>query len=251
MTELPDFDVLLTRLAAHRGLSVEDLSRLATVPETELRAVLDGAAPRPSLLRRLAPVLRLHAEDLFVIASVDVPPELTPLDPDAGGEAARLARHSIGLRRREQEWLRRFAASRPQEERTRPAPEERPYLRYPPGPGGLLMRLLANRNLGWSAGARVFLSLTGRYWSASTYGQVGHGRVDLTPELQADYATVLGMCATDLSVLTGIGLPDGHRPPPRAAAEVAGLVREVRRLSREQVRELCEVAEATGGERRT
>ncbi|MGW6573342.1 hypothetical protein ACWGAN_14370 [Streptomyces sp. NPDC054945] len=219
MTELPGFDVLLARLARHRGLSVDELSRLAAVPEAELRAVLEGAAPQPSLLRRLAPVLRLHAEDLFVIASVALPPELTPLDPDAGGEAAVLALRAIGLPGREREWLRRLAASLPQEDRSRSAPEERPYMQYPPGSGGLLMRLLANRNLGWSAGAKVFLSLTGRYWSAATYGQVGHGRVDLTADLQADFATVLGMCATDLAVLTGIGLPDGHRPPSRGAVE--------------------------------
>ncbi|MGY4391846.1 hypothetical protein [Streptomyces sp. TE12347] len=60
MSELPDFDVLLTRLARHRELSVDDLSRLAGVPEDEIRAVLDGAAPMPSLLHRLAPVLRLY-----------------------------------------------------------------------------------------------------------------------------------------------------------------------------------------------
>nr|WP_328790374.1 hypothetical protein [Streptomyces sp. NBC_00273] len=238
MTELPHFDVLLTRLAEHRGLGVDGLARLSAVPEPELRAVCDGAAPEPSLLRRLAPVLQLHAEDLFVIASVALPPEMTPLDPDAGGEAAVLARDAIGLPRQDLERLRRIAAALPQQDRTRPAPEPRPYLQYPPGPGGLLMRLLANRNLGWSAGARVFLSLTGRYWSPATYGQVGRGLKELSPDLQADYATVLGIRADDLAVLTGIGLPDGHRPPPLAAVEVAGLVRDVRRLSREQVREL-------------
>ncbi len=82
------------------------------------------------------------------------------------------------------------------------------------------MRLLANRNLRWSAGAQVFLYLTGRYWSPATYAQVGHGLMELSPDLQADYATVLGIRADDLAVLTGIGLPDGHRLPPRATAEV-------------------------------
>lgn len=243
MTELPHFDMLLTRLVEHRGLGVDGLARLSAVPEAELRAVCDGAAPEPSLLRRLAPVLQLHAEDLFVIASVALPPEMTPLDPDAGGEAAVLALHAMGLPRQEQERLRRLAAALPQQDRTRPAPEPRPYLQYPSGPGGLLMRLLANRNLGWSAGAKVFLSLTGRYWSAATYGQVGRGLMEVSSDLQADYATVLGIRADDLAVLTGIGLPDGHRPPPRAAVEVAGLVRDVRRLTRDQVGELVDTAE--------
>ncbi|MFJ6369654.1 hypothetical protein ACWCYZ_02540 [Streptomyces virginiae] len=247
MTELPDFDVLLTRLARHRELSVDDLSRLAGVPEDEIRAVLDGAAPKPSLLHRLAPVLRLHPEDLFVIASLPLPPEMTPLDPLAWPAVVDLVRHAIALPQQEQDRLRRLAASLPQEDRTRPAPEERPYLRYPPGPGGLLMRLLANRNLGWSAGARMFLFLTDRYWSAATYGQVGWGAVELSPELQADYATVLGIRADDLAVLTGIGLPDGHRPAPRGTVEVAGLVRDVRRLSQEQIEGLCATTE--GGRR--
>ncbi|MGW6847939.1 hypothetical protein ACWGCK_04140 [Streptomyces virginiae] len=243
MAELPHFSVLLTRLAERRGLGVDGLARLSAVPDTELRAVCDGAAPEPALLLRLAPALQLHAEDLFVIASVALPQEMTPLDPDAGGVAAVLALHAMGLPRQEQERLRRLAAALPRQDRTRPTPEPRPWEQYPPGPGGLLMRLLANRNLGWSAGAKVFLSLTGRYWSAATYGQVGWGEVELSPELQADYATVLGIPADDLAVLTGTGLPDGHRPPPRAAVEVAGLVRDVRRLTQDQVRELADTAE--------
>ncbi|MFJ6485755.1 MULTISPECIES: hypothetical protein [unclassified Streptomyces] len=243
MAELPHFSVLLTRLAERRGLGVDGLARLSAVPKAELRAVCDGAAPEPALLLRLAPALQLHAEDLFVIASVALPQEMTPLDPDAGGGAAVLALHTMGLPRQEQERLRRLAAALPQQDRTRPTREPRPWEQYPPGPGGLLMRLLANRNLGWSAGAKVFLSLTGRYWSAATYGQVGRGLMEVSPDLQADYATVLGFRADDLAVLTGIGLPDGHRPPPRAAVEVAGLVRDVRRLSQEQVRELSDTAQ--------
>lgn len=65
----------------------------------------------------------------------------------------------------------------------------------------------------------------------------------MSPELQADYATVLGIRADDLAALTGIGLPDGHRPVPRATADVAGLVRDVRRLSQEQIEGLCATTE--------
>ncbi|MER5414851.1 hypothetical protein [Streptomyces virginiae] len=71
--------------------------------------------------------------------------------------------------------------------------------------------------------------------------------MELSPELQADYATVLGIRADDLAVLTGIGLPDGHRPAPRGTVEVAGLVRDVRRLSQEQIEGLCATTE--GGRR--
>lgn len=58
--------------------------------------------------------------------------------------------------------------------------------------------------------ARTFLHLTGRYWSASTYGMVGHGRKELTPDLLADFATVLGIPADDLAVLKRYGTAGWH-----------------------------------------
>ncbi|MFE2142170.1 hypothetical protein ACFXA3_10525 [Streptomyces sp. NPDC059456] len=244
MAEFPGFDVLLGRLAERRGLCVGDLSRLSAVPEDELGAVLDGAAPVPSLLRRLAPVFQLKAEDLFVIADVALPREMTPLDPDAGTAVASLARHAVRLPQDQRDQLRRIAQSLPQERRTKPVPEPRPYLRYPPGPGGLLMRLLANRNLGWSAAAKTFLPLTGRYWSPSTYGQAGHGCVGLTPDLLADYAIVLGIRAGDLAVLTGVDLREGTASPTEAVVDVTGLIWDVRRLTRDQVRQLSDSAKS-------
>ncbi|MFF4143971.1 hypothetical protein ACFY0A_21685 [Streptomyces sp. NPDC001698] len=131
-----------------------------------------------------------------------------------------------------------------QEDRTKPASEPRAYLQYPPGPGSLLMRLLANRNPGWLAGAQTFLPLTGRYWSAATCGQVGHGRKQLTPDLLADYATVLGMRANDLAVLTGVDLADDAPPPSRVSSDVAELIWEARRLTRDQVRQPRDLAKA-------
>ena len=55
MTELPDFETLLARLAANRNL------------------VIDSEPPEPMVLRRLAPVLGLHTADLFVMAGMEVP----------------------------------------------------------------------------------------------------------------------------------------------------------------------------------
>jgi hypothetical protein len=43
------------------------------------------------------------------------------------------------------------------------------------------MRMLAYRNLGWGDIAVMFLEVAGRYWSTATYGQVGIGRIRLTP----------------------------------------------------------------------
>ena len=84
MTGHPGFDVRLAQLASHRQLDVVDLSRSAGIPQHELRAVFDGAVPGPSLLRRLAPALRLHVADVFVIAEVVVPDDLAPLEEKAG-----------------------------------------------------------------------------------------------------------------------------------------------------------------------
>ncbi|NEA53414.1 hypothetical protein G3I60_04360 [Streptomyces sp. SID13666] len=244
MTGFPGFDVLLSRLAENRGLPVADLSRLSAVPEAELRAVLEGAAPGLPLLRRLSPVFQLAAEDLCVFAAVALPLEMTPLDPRAGMEVARLARHAARSPRDGRDHLRRLAQRLPQEHRTQPVPEPRAHLQYPPGPGALLMRLLANRNLGWLAGAQTFLHLTGRYWSAATYGQVGHGLMELTPDLLADYATVLGIRADDLAALTGVDPPDRTAPPSEVAADVTGLMWDVRRLTLDQIEQLRDTAES-------
>ncbi|MFJ8011160.1 hypothetical protein [Streptomyces sp. NPDC096339] len=243
MTGIPGFDVMLNRLAERRGLCIEDLSRLSAVPEAELGAVLDGAAPGPSLLRRLAPVFQLEAADLYVIAAVALPLDMTPLDPRAGTAVARLAWHTAQLPRAGRYQLRRLARSLPQERRTQPVPEPRGYLQYPPGPGGLLMRLLANRNLGWVAGAQTFLPLTGRYWSPATYGQVGRGLKELTPDLLADYAIVLGIRADDLAELTGVELPD-TAPPSEVAVDVTGLIWDVRRLTLDQIQQLRDTAKS-------
>ncbi|WP_308798090.1 hypothetical protein [Streptomyces sp. UH6] len=236
--------MLLSRLAERRGLCVDDLSRLSSVPEAALRAVLDGAPPGRSLLRQLAPVFQLEAEDLFVIAGVALPLEMMPLDSLAGTAVARLARHAAQLPQDQRDQLRRLAQSLPQEHRTRPVPDPRPYLQYPPGPGGLLMRLLANRNLGWAAGAQTFLPLTGRYWSAATYGQVGRGRIGLTPDLLADFAIVLGIRVDDLAVLTGVDLPDRTASASEASVDVTGLIWDVRRLTLDQIQQLGDIAKS-------
>lgn len=76
--------------------------------------------------------------------------------------------------------------------------------------------MLRNRNLAWTGTARTLLPLTGRCWSASTCGMVGHGRKELTPALVVDFATVLGVPADTLSVILGIDLPDTARTEPLA-----------------------------------
>ncbi|SEE98375.1 hypothetical protein SAMN05216489_09381 [Streptomyces sp. 3213] len=244
---LPDFDMLLARLAGHRRLDIAGLSSSAEIPEPELRAVYEGMAPSPALLRRLAPVLRLHAADLFVIADLPVPDGLAPLDPRAAGLVVGLLKDAVVLPPEHRRRLRRLAGSLPQENRTEPVRTPRAYERFERGPGGVLIRMAGNRNLSWTGIAQTFLILTGRYWAASTYGAVGHGRKELTPDLLADFATVLGVPADTLSVLTGVDVPDV--PPPRcpAAVDAAELLWDIRRLTVDQVRQVAGAARVTPG----
>ncbi|WP_427917554.1 hypothetical protein [Streptomyces sp. cg40] len=244
MTGLPDFDVLLARLASHRQLDIAGLASSAEIPESELRAVYEGMAPSPSALGRLAPVLNLHAADLFVIADVPVPDELAPLAAWAGGLVAGLVKDAVGLPADHRRRLSRLARSLPQESRTEPVRTPRVYERFERGPGGVLMGMVGNRNLTWTGIAHTFLSLTGRYWAASTYGGVGNGRKELTPDLLTDFATVLGVPVGTLSVLTGVDVPDGPPVPNPAAVDAAELMWDVRRLTVDQVRQVADAARA-------
>lgn len=90
MTDDARFAAVLTGLAAHRHLDASALASVSGLAEPALRSVLGGAVPSGSLLCRLAPALGLHTADLFVIAGVDVPDDLTPTDPQAGRWVPRL-----------------------------------------------------------------------------------------------------------------------------------------------------------------
>lgn len=238
------FGALLKRFADHRQLEIGALSRLAGASEPELLSLFHGGAPSPSVLRRLAPALGLHTADLFVIAGVDVPDDLTPVDTSAGWRVPGLVRHAVALPPEKRAALRRFAASLPREEHTQPVPKLPLHEQYPAGPGALLMRMARNRNLDWSAAARTFLVVTGRYWSPATYGGVGHGHTRLTPELLGDFSTVLGVPVGDLAALTGVALPGASSNPGSAAADVAELIWEVRHLAASQLRQVSDRAES-------
>ncbi|MDX2599717.1 hypothetical protein PV379_07480 [Streptomyces caniscabiei] len=238
-----DFGARLRRLLAHRRLRPAALARHTDIPERELTAVLHGGeAPAPPLLWRLAPALGLHTADVFAIAATDPPDDLTPVDATAGRALTGVLREAADLPPQQLDTLRRFVASLPRAERTRPVPETPPGRRYPPGPGALLMSMLHNRNLNWPATASAFHTVTHRYWAASTYGQVGHGRKPLTPDLLADYAVLLDVPADDLSALTGIPLPTTPGTPKLDNPAVADLIWELRRLTVSQLHQVTDTA---------
>lgn len=238
----PGFGVLLARLAAHRKLDIGDLARLAGVPEPELRAVVDGVAPSPSLLRRLAPALDLHAADLFAIAGVPVPDDLAPLDATARHLVRQLLWEAVRLPPERRDELRRLVRSLPQAQRTQPVPAPREFERYETGFGAVLVRMLRNRNLDRLGAATTLAAVTDLYLSPSTIGVVGGGRMEVTPDRLAKFATVLGVPAGDLAALAGIRQPEGIGPPHPAAADVAELTWEARRLTADQLRRVVDEA---------
>ncbi|MFC4116321.1 hypothetical protein [Nonomuraea zeae] len=244
MTEYPTFGVLLARLSFQRQLSPAALSGLAKVSESELQNVFAGAKPSSSLLLRLAPALNWHDVDLFVLAGMSMPDELAPLDDEAGSWVASLVNQAVGLRPELIDRVRRFAWSLPQRSRTRPflpKPYEQ-YEQHEPGFGVVLVRMLANRNLNWQAAAKTLLCLTGLGLSGATIGQIARGSKELTPDLLARLATVLGIPSGDLAAVTGIDLPEEPPPAHPAAAELAGLIWDVRRLTTGQVRQVLDEA---------
>lgn len=236
MTGYPGFGVLLARLLDHRKLDIGTLARQSGVPEPELQRVFAGVAPSPSLLRRLGPALGLHAADVFVIAGATVPDDLSPLDAEAGRWVPQVVRRAVELPSEKKSELLHLVRSLPQRKVVQSPAFPRVDVPPPGPPGALLVRMLRYRNLHWMGIARVFHSLTGRYWSPSTYGMVGAGRKEVTPDLVADFGTVLGIPAEDLGALMGI--PPSEEPHTRepAAAGVAELIWDLRRLTADQVR---------------
>ncbi|MFF3128410.1 hypothetical protein ACFVRD_40455 [Streptomyces sp. NPDC057908] len=70
----------------------------------------------------------------------------------------------------------------------------------------------------------------------------GTSRKQLTPDLVADFGTLLGIPADDLAALTGITLSEEPHTQEPAAADMAELLWDLRRLTADQVRHASEAA---------
>jgi hypothetical protein len=246
MSDCPGFGVLLARLLDCRELDARSLPG-AQGEKDELRAVLAGAVPSPSLLLWLATALGMHVPDLYLIAGMEVPPDLAPLDAKAGPHAGRLVWKAGQLPEGHQGELLDFARSLPQQDRAEPFPPPRNYEQYPPGYGGVLARMLATRNLDWMSSVRVLYAVSlGRvYWSGATVGLVGRGRKEVTPALVTVFAAALGIPAADLAAIGGMRLPaEAQIPLNPSAGAMAELTWEARRLTAEQVKLVHATAEA-------
>lgn len=247
---LPVFGVQLILLAQLRGLDAGGLAGRAAVAEREIRSVLDGSEPDPLLLRRLAPALGLHRSDMFVIAGRPVPDDLAPADPAAATAVGGLAWSLTYLPGAVPE-LHRLVRSSPQLPRGRvPQPPGPSYRQYPNGAGGLVLRLLHNRNLSWLGGAMYLFGLGGGdMLSAATIGMIGHGNKALTPQLLAGFAAFLDIAPRDLSALTGIDLTSARPTAHPDATEAAALIWNARRLTAQQLRQVRDRAHAMRHER--
>lgn len=126
---------------------------------------------------------------------------LAPLDPGARGQIVQIVQEYLRCRGRGRTSC--VQSSRHCPRRNAPNPGAHDHYATSVEPGAVVMRLLANRNLGWTDIAKIVYRVTGRYWSAATYGGVGVGRVELTPDLLGDLGVLLNIPTEDLAALTG------------------------------------------------
>lgn len=237
MQALPAFGDQLIRLAEVRGFDRRRLADRSSLSEAAIASVLDGADPSPAVLHGLASVLGLHRSDLYVIADQQVPADLAPQDRNARGQIGGLAWSLTYLPRAVPE-LHELVRSLPRLPRPAgPATPAPPRHSYPNCPGGLVLRLLYNRNLDWKGVAAYLYGLGGgQMLSVSTIGLIGHGRKALTPDLLAGFGAVLDIASADLSALTGVDISalDGRIHPD--AGQAAELIWSARRLTAQQLR---------------
>lgn len=238
LPEFPGFDGLLARLLG--GVKTDLVGQELREVAGDLRA--RGQTPGQGFLRSCADALGLHAPDVFLIAGVRVPEEELPLDDHAGGDLPSLVSRALQLPISGREQLFDRACALPQEPRIHPPRQPRLYEQYPTGFGGLLVQMLALRNLTWSTSARVLYLMSGVYLSAATIGAVGRGRKELDSEPLAGLAVVLGIPAPVLASLTGLPVEEVSLKPSVKTAGVAELLWEARRLTAHQVLQLGEVA---------
>ncbi|NUT35331.1 MAG: XRE family transcriptional regulator [Hamadaea sp.] len=244
MSDRSPFGIRLWRLLARRrpspllptGQVTAAFARDCGVPAAELAALVQGTEPSPATLRALGPALGIPAADMFVIASLPVPDDLasawrtspwdvgTIIELAAGMPAARIAR------------LNELIRSLPEQPRTQPPPTDT----YPEGPGALLLRLLMNRNIRPYNAKILYAVGGGPYVSDATVGQLGPGRVVLTAQYVTAFAHLLGYAPEDMVAITGVGPVLTEQAVHPAAAEIAAVAWNARRLTSDQIADVRE-----------
>ncbi|MFJ7280854.1 hypothetical protein [Kitasatospora sp. NPDC098663] len=232
MTGVLEFGALLARLLRRRALDGCVLSTAAGTGLEELQAVLDGQPPTERLLSSVGPVLGLHAADLFVLAGQPVPDGLTPVTRNPHWSVSHVVYDTMVMPAENRRPLLDAIRAQPLVSRAGRGGTHRPYHRYEPGFGAVLLQLTHNRNLKWTCTAKALYAVTGGriYLAASTIGGIGRGTVEVTPELVAGFAGLLGIPAVDLAALGRVCLPHDLPPLHPRATDVAAVIWEARRL---------------------
>ncbi|MFJ5928033.1 hypothetical protein ACIQF6_36105 [Kitasatospora sp. NPDC092948] len=240
MTGLLRFGALLAHLAGRRALDSATLAAAVGTHPAELQAVLDGQPPTGQLLRSLGPALDLHAADLFLLAGQPVPDDLTPVTRNPHWSINAVVHDTMDMPAENRRLLLDAIRAQPLVRREGRGGVSRPYHRYEPGFGAVLLGLAHNRNLSWTSTAMALYAVTGGriYLSAATIGGIGRGTVETTPELVVGFAGLLGIPAPDLAALGGTQLPDDLPPTHPLATDLATIVWEARRLTTAQLQDI-------------
>jgi hypothetical protein len=219
------FEILLRRLTDRRDWDAATVAGIA-----------GGHVSSPAALRRLAPALGWHTDDLFVLAGQDLPADLTPTDPKA--DPGRLAWNYASLPPARPILL-AAARAMPQHPSTGPLPS--PTRPFPDGTGSLIGRLVHHRTLTPYSAAKLLYFSGGPYLSSSTVHMIGRGGRALNPQLISGYAHFLGIPVGDLAALCDVEMTHDV-PAPAYTDGLAELMREGRRLTSDQIGELSQLA---------
>ncbi len=236
MTAPIAFLASIQRLLERRGQAFDDVVRSAGIAGPEMQAISGGAVVDSLIVWRLADALGFHAADMFVLAARGVPDDLASSREPVGRALDHIVRCAVRLSPDQWRQLSQTVESMPSLEggrRTSPSPDRVPYPRHA---GGMIVRMLRNRNLDNLTSAKILYRLAGvGPLSSATIASVGSGFTPLTYDLLSGFAVVLGYNVDDLSALFDITEEGQARVADPSAREVAALVWNLRRLTSEQV----------------
>ncbi|NUO57637.1 MAG: hypothetical protein HOV78_13285 [Hamadaea sp.] len=244
MSDRSPFGTRLSRLLAHRLSAaptkadevVTAFARDSGLPESELAGLLAGAQPSSEILRTLGSALGIPAADMFVIASLPVPDDLASAWKTTPWHVGTIVETAAGMPPAQIARLDELVRSLPLQARTTPPPPDT----YPDGPGAVVSRLMMNRNIAPYAAKALYFVGGGPLVSYSTVGQLGTGKVTLTPRYVTAFAHVLGYAPGDLVAITGVGPVPQGQPRHRSAAQIAALAWNARHLTSDQIRHVLD-----------
>jgi hypothetical protein len=238
----PGFGPFLARILALRNEEVSRFCAQSGVFEPEFRAVLAGVAPSAEFFELVAPQLGIHAADLLVMAKRPVPRGMAPLDSRAASRVGEVVIDTAGLSLEHLRELRDYINSMPRSPVSGQPWELAEAVEYGLDFGGMLARMLLNRNLDRWSTVHALAWLTGPGLSRSTIWLMGKGEWEVPSRMVPYFAILLGIPAEYLAALGGMELHEDFPLPSPEQSEIAEIVWEVRSLTLDQVREVARMA---------